>query len=98
MTEIGSIWSGDLVAFALGCSFTFEHALIEAGIDLWHISNNVTVPMYRSSLETIPAGPFRGPMVVSMRMIPRSRLDEAVAISARFPWRMVLPFTSATRR
>lgn len=85
VTEIGSIWSGDLVAFALGCSFTFEHALIEAGIDLWHISNNVTVPMYRSSLETIPAGPFRGPMVVSMRMIPRSRVDEAVAISARFP-------------
>jgi len=85
VTEIGAIWSGDLVAFALGCSFTFEHALIEAGIELWHITNNVTVPMYRSSLETIPAGPFRGPTVVSMRMIPEERVDEAVAISARFP-------------
>ena len=85
VTEIGALWSGDLVAFALGCSFTFEHALIAVGIDLWHISNNVTVPMYRSNLETVPAGPFRGPTVVSMRMIPDERVEEAVAISARFP-------------
>jgi len=85
VTEIGDLWTDDLVAFALGCSFTFEHALIEAGIELWHISNNVTVPMYRSSLETVPAGPFRGPMVVSMRMIPEERVAEAIAISARFP-------------
>lgn len=85
VTELVDLWSNDLVAFALGCSFTFEHALIEAGIDLWHITNNVTVPMFRSSLDTIPAGPFRGPMVVSMRMIPDSRVDEAIRISARFP-------------
>ncbi len=85
MTDISALWSDDLVAFALGCSFTFEHALIEAGIDLWHISNNVTVPMYRSNLETTPAGPFRGAMVVSMRMIPDERVRDAVAISARFP-------------
>jgi len=85
VTEIAEVWNGDLVAFALGCSFTFEHALIEAGIELWHISNNVTVPMYRSNLETIPAGPFRGPMVVSMRMIPNGRVAEAIAISDKFP-------------
>jgi len=85
VTEIGDLWCDDLVAFALGCSFTFEHALIEAGIELWHISNNVTVPMFHSSLETIPAGPFSGPMVVSMRMIPEERLTEAIAISSRFP-------------
>ncbi|WP_269585886.1 putative hydro-lyase [Roseibium sp. Sym1] len=85
VTEIGGLWSDDLVAFALGCSFTFEHALIEAGFDLWHISNNVTVPMYRSGIETVPAGPFRGPMVVSMRMIPEERVAETIAISARFP-------------
>nr|MEC9420923.1 putative hydro-lyase [Pseudomonadota bacterium] len=85
VTDISALWSDDLVAFALGCSFTFEHALIEAGIDLWHISNNVTVPMYRSNLETTPAGPFRGAMVVSMRMIPDERVRDAVAISARFP-------------
>ncbi|TYC78016.1 putative hydro-lyase [Stappia sp. BW2] len=85
VTDISALWSDDLVAFALGCSFTFEHALIEAGIDLWHISSNVTVPMFRSNLETIPAGPFQGPMVVSMRMIPDERVRDAVAISARFP-------------
>lgn len=85
VTELVDLWSDDLVAFALGCSFTFEHALIEAGFDLWHITNNVTVPMFRSSLETIPAGPFRGPTVVSMRMIPNERVEEAIAISARFP-------------
>lgn len=85
VTDLGDLWSDDLVAFALGCSFTFEHALVAAGIDLWHISNNVTVPMFRSSLETIPAGPFRGPMVVSMRMIPDDRVEDAVSISARYP-------------
>ncbi|WP_210203634.1 putative hydro-lyase [Breoghania corrubedonensis] len=83
--DIRAIWNDDLVAFALGCSFTFEHALLEAGIDVWHISNNSTVPMYRTSIFTVPAGPFRGGSVVSMRMIPSERVDEAVAISSRFP-------------
>jgi uncharacterized protein YcsI (UPF0317 family) len=85
VTDLGDLWSGDLVVFALGCSFTFEHALIEAGIDLWHISNNLTVPMFRSSIETVPAGPFRGPVVVTLRMIPNGRVKDAISISARYP-------------
>jgi uncharacterized protein YcsI (UPF0317 family) len=79
------LWTTDLVAFALGCSFTFEHALQQAGITLWHIDNNKTVPMFRSNIDTVPAGPFRGKMVVSMRAIDASRVDEVIAISNRFP-------------
>ena len=85
LTDISGIWSDDLVAFALGCSFSFEHALLEAGIDVWHISNDTTVPMYRTSLATVPAGPFHGGCVVSMRMIPSERVEEAVALSSCFP-------------
>ncbi len=83
--DILDLWRSDFVAFALGCSFTFEHALKRAGFTLWHISNDTTVPMFRTNLPTIEVGPFGGPMVVSMRAIPRSRLDEAIEISAGFP-------------
>ena len=83
--DIRDIWQDDLVVFALGCSFTFEHALQKAGLALWHIDNNTTVPMFRSNIDTVPAGLFSGKMVVSMRAIPEARVDEAVAISKRFP-------------
>ncbi len=84
-TDITDLWQDDFVAFALGCSFTFEHALTQAGIPLWHIEENKTVPMYRSGIDTVPAGPFSGKMVVSMRMIPEARVDEVAAISRRYP-------------
>ena len=83
--DIADIWQDDLVVFALGCSFTFEHALSRAGIPLWHIENDRTVPMFRSNLDTVPAGPFSGKMVVSMRAIPQDRVEEAIAISRRYP-------------
>ncbi|MDJ0858062.1 MAG: putative hydro-lyase [Dinoroseobacter sp.] len=83
--DISDIWRDDFVVFALGCSFTFEHALQEAGISLWHIDNDKTVPMFRSSIETVPAGPFRGKMVVSMRAVPKQRVAEAAEISKRYP-------------
>nr|WP_094022767.1 putative hydro-lyase [Maliponia aquimaris] len=84
-TEITDIWSDEMVAFALGCSFTFERALVEAGIPVWHIENDTTVPMFRSSIDTVPAGPFRGKMVVSMRSIDAAHVDLATEISRRFP-------------
>ena len=83
--RIDDLWQADFVAFALGCSFTFEHALMAAGIRVWHIDNDSTVPMFRSSIDTVPAGPFAGKMVVSMRAIPGDRLDEVVEISRRYP-------------
>lgn len=84
-TDITALWQDDFVAFALGCSFTFEHALEKAGISLWHIRNNTTVPMYRTNIETTPAGPFSGPMVVSMRMIDPVRLEQVQSICRRYP-------------
>jgi uncharacterized protein YcsI (UPF0317 family) len=85
VSEISAIWQDDLVAFALGCSFTFEHALIKAGVSIWHVDNNTTVPMYRSNIETIPAGPFGGKMVVSMRAVPTTQVGLVTEVSRRFP-------------
>jgi uncharacterized protein YcsI (UPF0317 family) len=83
--DIVAFWTDDMVAFALGCSFTFEHALIRAGIPLWHVENDTTVPMYRSNIACVPAGAFRSPTVVSMRAIDAARVAEATEISRRFP-------------
>jgi uncharacterized protein YcsI (UPF0317 family) len=83
--DIRDIWQDDLVAFALGCSFTFEHALMRAEVRVWHVENNTTVPMFRSNIDTVPAGPFSGKMVVSMRAVPEDRVEEVVDISRRFP-------------
>lgn len=84
-TDLGTVWHNGLVTFALGCSFTFEHALIKSGVTLWHIDNNTTVPMFRTNIQTVPAGPFSGPLVVSMRAIPKSQVELAIDISRRFP-------------
>ena len=81
----GDIWREDLIAFALGCSFTFEHALERHGIEVRNIREKSTVPMYRSTLPTVQAGSFRGPMVVSMRPIPKDRIGEAKRISHQYP-------------
>jgi uncharacterized protein YcsI (UPF0317 family) len=84
-TDISKHWRDDLVIFALGCSFSFEDALVQDGIELRHISNGMTVPMYRTSIETVPAGPFHGPLVVSMRPLKPADAIRAVQITTRFP-------------
>jgi uncharacterized protein YcsI (UPF0317 family) len=83
--DITDLWNDQMVGFALGCSFTFEHALIRAGIPVWHIDHDQTVPMFKTNIKTIDSGPFSGPMVVSMRAIPIDKLDMVRAISANFP-------------
>jgi len=84
-TDIGRYWRDDLVTFVLGCSFSFEQALLEAGIPLRHISLGLNVSMYRTSIATAPAGPFRGPLVVSMRPLTPANAIRAVQITSRFP-------------
>lgn len=84
-TEIGEYWREDLVAFVLGCSFTFEHALLEAGIPLRHVERGRNVAMWRSSIACAPAGPFAGPMVVSMRPFRPADAIRAIQITTRFP-------------
>lgn len=83
--DIKSWWRDDLVTFVIGCSFSFEQALLEDGIELRHLTCDCTVPMYRTSVATAPAGPFHGPLVVSMRPMKPADAIRAVQITTRFP-------------
>lgn len=85
VSDVRDLWAEDSVAFALGCSFTFERALLEAGIRMKHIEQNRTVPMYATNIELKPVGPYSGGMVVSMRPIPRSQVDLAIEVTSAFP-------------
>ena len=84
-TDVRSWWRDDLVAFVIGCSFSFEEALLADGLPIRHISCGVNVPMYRTSIETVPAGPFHGPLVVSMRPLKPADAIRAGQITSRFP-------------
>jgi len=84
-SDVKGFWRDDLVSFLIGCSFSFEEALIADGIDVRHVSCGTNVPMYRSSIATHPAGPFQGPMVVSMRPMKASDAIRAIQITSRFP-------------
>ncbi len=83
-TDISKLWRKDLVTFVIGCSFSFEEALLQAGLPLRHISQKRNVAMYRSNIATTPAGPFNGPMVVSMRPFKPADASRAAEITARF--------------
>jgi len=78
-------WNDELVCFLLGCSFTFESALIRAGIGLRHIEEGKNVAMYVTNLEARPTGMFSGPIVVSMRPVHESKVVRCVQITSRFP-------------
>ena len=84
-TDISSLWRKDLVTFVIGCSFSFEEALLEAGIPLRHIAQQRNVAMYRSNIATSPAGVFNGPMVVSMRPLQALDAIRAIQITSRYP-------------
>ena len=84
-TSIAEVWRGDLVTFVIGCSFTFERALIAGGIPLRHVAEGRNVAMYRTSVPTVQAGRFGGPLVVSMRPIAQADATRAVDITGRFP-------------
>ena len=77
-------WREDLVAFLTGCSFSFEEALLAAGVPLRHVEQGCNVPMYRTSIRCASAGRFSGPLVVSMRPIPASLVPAAVQITGRY--------------
>lgn len=83
--DVRDLWDPDLTAFLLGCSFGFEAGLIEAGIRLRHQDEGRIVPMYRTERECEAAGPFHGCLVVTMRPIPESRVEDAVRISGEQP-------------
>ncbi len=87
-TEVSDIrdhWRDDLVSFALGCSFSFEEALLSAGLEIRNISENVNVPMYKTHQPCHPAGVFEGDLVVSMRPFTPRDAIRAIQICSRFP-------------
>jgi uncharacterized protein YcsI (UPF0317 family) len=83
--EVSGYWREDLMAFLIGCSFTFERALAAAGVPVRHIEQGRNVPMFITSEQCRPAGIFGGPLVVSMRPIPVDRVPVAAAVTARYP-------------
>ena len=83
--DIAHLWRDDLVTFALGCSFSFESALLESGIPLKHIDRGESVSMYVTNLETVRAGRFHGKLVVSMRPFTPANAIRAVQVTSRFP-------------
>src|SRR5258706_5210123 len=84
-TDIRKLWREDLVTFVIGCSFSFEQALLDAGLSLRHIDQNRNVAMYRTNIQTESAGPFHGPMVVSMRPLRAAAAIRAIQVTSRFP-------------
>ncbi|KAB8182787.1 putative hydro-lyase [Microbispora catharanthi] len=85
VTDVTSYWRDDLVGFLIGCSFTFEAALLEAGVPIRHIEAGTNVPMYLTDRPCVPAGELSGPLVVSMRPIPAQLVPVAVRVTSRYP-------------
>ncbi|PAE26282.1 MULTISPECIES: putative hydro-lyase [Bacillaceae] len=85
LSDITSYWDDDMVAFLIGCSFTFEEALLKNNIPIRHIEENRNVPMYKTNIECVKAGRFEGPMVVSMRPMTEKEAIRAVQVTSRFP-------------
>src|SRR4051812_7501126 len=85
VTDATDVWRDDLVGFLIGCSFTFERALLAADLPVRHIELGVNVPMYRTAVACRPAGRFAGPLVVSMRPMTPAQAIRATQITARYP-------------
>ncbi|WP_095448848.1 putative hydro-lyase [Ochrobactrum quorumnocens] len=85
VSDLSSVWRADLVTFVLGCSFSFEDALVKANIPVRHMDNGKNVPMYVTDVETVSAGCFGGPMVVSMRPFAPKSAIQAMILSAQMP-------------
>ena len=84
-SDATAYWTDNTAAFLIGCSFTFEQALLDNGVPVAHIEQGVNVPMFLTNIDCEPAGVFSGKMVVSMRPIPASMVSDAVRITSRYP-------------
>lgn len=98
VTDILGVWSDDLVTVALGCSFTFENALLRHDIPVRHIETGRNVPMYRTGIDLVPAGRFGGQMVVTMRPIPEQQVAQTRAICSRYPQAHGAPIATGNPR
>lgn len=84
-TDVTDLWSGDLVAFLIGCSFSFETALLDAGVPVRNIEQGRNVSMFRTDRACRSAGRLSGPLVVTMRPVPGELVTTAVQVTARMP-------------
>ncbi len=84
-TDVTDLWRDDLVTFVIGCSFTFEAALLAAGVPVRNLEQGRNVAMYRTDVPCRPAGRLAGPLVVSMRPVPAGQVVPAVQVTARMP-------------
>ena len=84
-SDVVDLWDDDLVSFLIGCSFSFETALLDAGVPVRNIEQGRNVSMYRTNRACRPAGRLSGPLVVSMRPVPASQVVTAVQVTARMP-------------
>lgn len=83
--SVAHLWRDDFVSFLIGCSFSFESELLEAGVPIRHMEENCNVPMYHTNIPCEPAGIFHGNMVVSMRPIPYHQIVKAVTVTGTLP-------------
>ena len=83
---IKEYWNDNFIAFAIGCSFSFEDALLNAGLEIDHITNNKVVPMYRTNIKNKKSGPFNSKMVVSMRIFNKKDIKKVNQISENFSY------------
>lgn len=82
--KIKNLWKSDFVTFLLGCSFSFEEALLRSKVPIRHIEENKNVPMFITNIPCQPAGIFHGPTVVSMRPVPLSKVSRVVQVTSRY--------------
>ena len=86
VTDITNHWKDDFVGFLLGCSFTLEGAMVDAGLPVRGLeSDTPTFTAFVTSIECVPAGIFHGPMVVTMRPMEPAQAVQAVQVTSRYP-------------
>ena len=85
LTDVTEYWKQGYVGFLIGCSFSFEEALMREGIEVRHIAQGRNVPMYKVGIQTVKAGPFEGPMVCSMRPMTPENAQKAYDITVKMP-------------
>ena len=83
--EITRYWQDDFICFLIGCSFSFENALVKSGIEVRNITDGHVVSVYKTGIPCAPAGPFTGPVVATMRPIHKDQVDLAYEITGKFP-------------
>jgi len=83
--DVTALWAEDMVGFLLGCSFSWEDVLSEAGLMPRQVEEKKNVPMFRTNLPNVAAGVFQGDLVVSMRPYKPEDAEKVAAITAQYP-------------